>query len=106
MSEQLVEFEPCAEKMIVVDERVADARRCERRRQLRFPDTFGDPCAARPASEMFFDVIREPDNLLVTVLRGNRDEDRLVVATPDHFNLTTLDHRAEPLEILGMRAFK
>ena len=79
--------------------------RRERRGQLRFPDAFGEPGAARTLAEMFFDVIGETRDLLVAVFGRNGDQDRLVETAADDFHLAALHQRAQQIEIFGMGAF-
>src|ERR1700722_18715125 len=88
--------------MIVVNQCVSDARRGQRRGKLWLPDSFSQPCAAGPLSEVFFDVVGEPDNLFVAVSGRNRDHNGLIVAAADHFYLSASHHQAQPFEILWM----
>jgi heme exporter protein D len=99
----LLEFESRTEKMIVVHQRIFNAGRAQRRRELRLPNAFGKPGAARACAQMLFDVIREPRDLLQAVFRRNHRQDRLVKSSAGDFHLPALHQSAQLLEIFRMR---
>lgn len=101
---ELIDLEAGTEEVIVVDESVFDTGRRERRWQLGLPDAFGNPSAAGARAEMLFDVVGEAEDLVVTVLGRNGDEDGFIKSAADDFNLAAGDEFAEAIEILGMDA--
>ena len=101
---ELFEVEAGAEEMIVVDERVIDAGGRERRRDFGLPYAFREPCAARTSAEMLVDVGGEARDLFAAVFMRDRDEDGLVEAAADHFDLAGAHERAQNVEIFGMEA--
>jgi hypothetical protein len=54
---------------------------------------------------MFFDVVRQTQDLVLAVLGRDGDEDRFVETAADDFNLAAGDELVEAMEIFGMRAF-
>ena len=92
--------------MIVVDQRVAHAGRGQRRGKLRFPNTFGEPRSTGATTEVFFDVVGQPDDLLMAVFGRYHDQDGFVVSPADHFDLARFHHGAKPFEIFRVRVFQ
>src|ERR1700735_2852512 len=55
---------------------------------------------------MILNIISEPDDLFMAILRWDRNEDRFVVAATNHFDLAALRHGAKPFEIFRMRTLQ
>ena len=64
--------------MHVVNQRVCDASRRENGRNLRFPDTLGQPSPGWRLTEFFAEVVAHAMNLLDLIVWRNGNEDRLV----------------------------
>src|ERR1700689_1753265 len=97
MAAELTGLKTAAEKVVVIHEGVFNARGSQRRRDLRLPDALGEPEAARPLHKMFFDVIRQPDDLFVTIMRGYRNQHRLVKSASYHFDLAAFNEVLQTL---------
>ena len=89
VAEKLFELEAGAEKMVVVDQCVVDARGRKARGELRLPHALGKPCAARSGFEMFLGVCGQPRDLLEPIVRRNRNKDRFVKSAAYDFHLAT-----------------
>src|SRR5271170_3170140 len=101
----LIETEASAEKMIIVDEGVFHPGPREARRDLRLPHALGNPRAARPRLEVFLDIVSEPRNLRMAILRWNGHENRLVESAADNFRLASGNKLAKKLEVFWVRRF-
>src|SRR5271154_3664044 len=91
-----------AKKMIVVHQRVFNASRSERRWKLRLPNALRQPAAVRPTPKMLLDVISQSLDLLATILRRNRNQNRFIVTAADHLHLPARRQHTEQIEIFGM----
>src|SRR3989454_7819427 len=78
-------------KVLVVEHRVRDARLREKRRKVRLPDAFRQPCSERPLSEDRVYTIGKRPNLGDAIAPRHADEDRLVVTTGKKLDLTPPD---------------
>ena len=84
---QLIEFKTGGEKMHVVHQRVSNARRSQRMRQLRLPDAFGKPCAFRRPAELLAQIVAHQLNLLPLVLGRDRHQNRFVKSAAHQLDL-------------------
>jgi len=83
-----------------------NARRCERRRKLRFPHPLRKPRSLRTLSEMLLYIIREPGDLFQAILGRDYGKDWLVKTASNDFYLATLYQRSKLLKIFRMRTFQ
>ena len=90
--------------MIVVHQSVFDSRRREGRRKMRFPDAFGEPCAARAHAEVTLKVVGESRDLFEAIGRRNRYKNRLVKSTTEQFDLSVANQRSQAIEVRGAMA--
>ena len=77
---QLLRPESGLQEVLIVEDRVGDARLGEERREVRFPDPLSEPRPERALSEDRVNAIRERADLTHSVASRNSDEDRFVVA--------------------------
>jgi len=77
--------------VLVVEDRVRDARLREERRKVRLPDAFRQPCSERPLSEDRVYTIGKRPNLGDAIAPRHTDEDRLVVTAGKKLDLTPPD---------------
>ena len=102
IAEQFRNLAPGGEKMAVIDKRVVHSRFGESNGQLRLPDAFGEPCAAGPLPKMFFNKIAQSPNLFDLIFQRNRNQDRFVESSANHFDLTARHQGADLLNVFRM----
>jgi hypothetical protein len=79
----------------VVEDGPVVAGRDEGRRQVRLPDAFGEPGAARPAAERGLELVGHPHELADPIAFREGREDRLVPAAADDLDLAALGEQRE-----------
>ena len=100
-----VEFfrlEPRSQKRQIVHQGVADIGFGERGGQLRLPNALGKPCSRGTLAKMLFQIVRKAGKLFQLIRSGDGDEDGLVEASANQFDLAGSNHTAQALEIFGM----
>src|SRR5579859_225476 len=105
-SEELAGVESGVEEVVVVDEGIFHTCGSENRGQLRLPNALGEPRAARALSKVKRNIIREPLNLLASVLSGDGNQNGLIKTAAQEFHLSALDKNSEALEIFRMGFFE
>ena len=91
--------------MNVVKNGIADVGFGENGSKLRFPDTLGEPSASGTLAKMVLEIVGETDELHALVRGRNGNENRLVEAAADHFDLARLHQGLQALEIFGAVLF-
>ena len=79
----------------VVEDRPVVAGRDQRCREVRFPDTFGQPGTDRAHAEQRLELLAHPPRLTDPITLRERGEDRFVVATADDLDLAARHERRE-----------
>src|SRR5947208_15534324 len=94
-------LEPGGEKVHVVHERVGDFGLGKNAGKLRLPDPLGEPSACWTRPKMLLEIAGQARDLLQLVLGRDGDENGLVEAAADEFNLATLDQISKADKIFG-----
>src|SRR2546429_6624092 len=94
-------LEPGGEKVHVVHERVGDFGLGKNAGKLRLPDPLGEPSACWTRPKMLLEIAGQARDLLQLVLGRDGDENGLVEAAADEFNLATLDQVSKAVKIFG-----
>jgi len=99
VGEQFVRFESCGEEVNVVENGIANVGFGQNGSELRLPDALSKPCAGRTLAKMVLEIVGETDELHALVRGRNGNENRLVEAAADHFDLAYFHQSLQTLEI-------
>jgi hypothetical protein len=100
-AKQFFGLEPGGEKVHVVHERVGYFGLGKNAGKLRLPDPLGKPSACWTRPKMLLEIAGEARDLLKLVFGRDGDENGLVEAAADEFNLATLDQFSKAFKIFG-----
>ena len=84
--------DPGVAKVLLVEQRVLDARLGQRSRQVGLPDPLGQPYAARPAAEVPGQEVAHHPDLADPVGLGDERQDGFVESAAEELDLIAADH--------------
>ncbi len=84
--------------MFFIKERVFDAGPVERFRQMRFPNSLGEPNSPGPLSETVLEVIVHHPELALPVLLGDNGQDGLIETSAEKLDLASLNQNTDQIQ--------